>query len=143
MGNPKIIRACSACGVEREHYTRHTGRHISPCVECQIAKAKKRQTDIRDDPDKLEYQRVEWARIKKRQRMIYRGDIGTHTSEPDIQPASIPMVDRKRQRRRRREDAKPEDAPPLPVSPSLAKPPSSRRRRRPWPTKPPEAGLEP
>jgi len=132
MGNPKVIRMCRACGVEREHYTRHTGRLISPCVECQIAKSKQRQTDIRDDPDKLETQRVEWARIKKRQRMIYRGDVGAYTSEPEVQPASIPMMERKR---RRRETASREALPLPPVSPSLAKPPSSRRRRRPWPTK--------
>ena len=126
MANPKVIRPCRQCGSNREHYTRRNGRVISPCCECQIAKAKTRQDNIRADPDALDKQRDQWQRIKKRQRMIERGEVGTHTAEPAIQPASIPMSERVKRRRRRREAASTQPPPPpLPVSP-----PDTRPRRR-------------
>ena len=138
MANPKVIRLCLQCGINREHYTRRGGRTISPCCECQILKAKKRQDDIRDDPGALDRQRVEWNRIKKRQRLIYRGEVGVVAGEPAIQPASIPMVERKRARRRRREAlgkavSLVEDAPPQTGAPRR------RRRRRQTPI---DAGLD-
>lgn len=125
MANPKVIRPCRKCGIPREHYTRANGRVISPCAECQITKAKDRQDGIRDDPDKLELQRAEWKRIKKRQRMIANNEVGTEAPDPAIMPASIPMSER-RARRRRRRTADPTPPAPLPVSP----PPRRRRRRR-------------
>ena len=127
MANPKVTRPCRQCHQSREHYTRRCGRVISPCCECQIAKAKQRQDDIRDDPGALDRQRAEWNRIKKRQRMIQRGEVGLVPGEPEVQPASIPMVERKRRRRRRR-DALGAAVSPDPVpDPTPAAP---RRRRR-------------
>ena len=118
MANTKLIRPCRKCGISREHYTRRgNGRVVSPCCECQIAKSKERQDAIRDDPTALDRQRAEWKRIKKQQRLVERGEVRTHTAEPEIQPASIRMVER---RRRRRKPTTPEVS--LPVSPS-------RRRR--------------
>jgi len=140
MANPKVVRPCSSCGISREHYTRRNGRVISPCAECQIAKDKARKSAIRDDPDALEHQRAEWTRIKKRQRMIERGEIGTHTAEPAIQPGQIPMVERVQRRRRRTAEGVqlPER---LPVSPEAPSPSRRRRRRRSAQTSM-EAGLD-
>jgi len=141
MANPKVIRECRRCGIDREHYTRRNGRLISPCAECQIDKAKARQSAIRDDPAKLERQRQEWTRIKKRQRVIYNGQTGTQTAEPEVQPGSIPMSERRRRRARQRAAGTPEpSAPPISAEAPLR---LRRRPRRPAPTTPSmENGLD-
>jgi len=111
MTNPKITRECRQCGVVGEHYTRATGRVISPCAECQLQKQKDRQDAIRADPEKREVQRDKWARYKRRQRLAaLPPDPAGATADPQVNPLKEGLDARlaRRNRRRRRPPAPPE-----------------------------------